>query len=65
MIFDLAKGNVFCLWLKNIRITTMGLQVKAIVEKIRQYFDIMNRNTLDDVDEVSVVQVGKFLQYMK
>lgn len=43
----------------------LPFQVKAIAEKIRQYYSLKERNTLDDVDDVSVLQIGRFLQYLK
>lgn len=49
--------------MSNVRGLT--IQVRAIVKKIREYYSIKDRNTLDDVDEVAVVQIGRFLQYMK
>lgn len=51
--------------MKTTFVRSFVFQVRAIVEKIRQFFKIKDRNTLDDVDQVSVVQIGRFLQYLK
>jgi hypothetical protein len=40
-------------------------QVEAVADKIRDYFDIKNSNVLTDVDDVIVIQIGRFLQYLK
>ncbi|XP_045211411.2 uncharacterized protein LOC123562887 [Mercenaria mercenaria] len=39
-------------------------QVEAIADKIREYFDIANSNELTEVDDITVLQIGRFLQYL-
>ncbi|KAH3862747.1 hypothetical protein DPMN_025720 [Dreissena polymorpha] len=41
-----------------------GGQIESIVEKIRQYFDIANRNQIEDADDVTVVQIGRYMQFL-
>ena len=40
-------------------------QIEAIVRKICQYFDIYNRNVLEEITPTSINQIGRFLQYLR